>query len=342
MAIQSVDNLISAISAGQTARYDWNKITGASAYTAGRWYDTSLLAGLPIANAWAGTALNWRTCDEATGNGTQIFGIPHGGNVSTNIKHLLNMNAWSTAATGVPGANQGRLGFFSDIYFDPQRNAWWGLSDRGPGGGLIDYATRVQRFTLDIDPATGAIARFQVAQTVLFTDAQGQALYSNATIYVNEKEAAYWLNAEQTAKAPKEVQGMFLMQQKAVAPYQANRRFKTFKAGDELFSGVKTIAAYGHTPGHTIYQFNSEGQTAIFWGDLVHSYQMQLNNPKIAFEYDYDQKQAVSTREQVLAQAAKNQWLVGGSHIPFPGLGYVRPASTGYDWTTVKYQSVLK
>nr|WP_315204220.1 esterase-like activity of phytase family protein [uncultured Albidiferax sp.] len=78
-------------------------------------------------------------------------------------------------ATGVPGANQGRLGFFSDIYFDPQRNAWWGLSDRGPGGGLIDYATRVQRFTLDIDPATGAIARFQVAQTVLFTDAQGQA-----------------------------------------------------------------------------------------------------------------------------------------------------------------------
>ena len=83
MAIQSIDNLISAISAGQTARYDWNKITGASAYTAGRWYDTSLLNGLPIANAWAGTALNWRTCDEATGNGTQIFGIPHGGNVST-------------------------------------------------------------------------------------------------------------------------------------------------------------------------------------------------------------------------------------------------------------------
>ena len=41
MAIQSVDNLISAISAGQTARYDWNKITGASAYTAGRWSDTS-------------------------------------------------------------------------------------------------------------------------------------------------------------------------------------------------------------------------------------------------------------------------------------------------------------
>ena len=207
-------------------------------------------------------------------------------------------------------------------------------------GELKDNLRQTGYAPNDVDAIV--ITHFHPDHSCGISDAQGQALYSNATIYVNEKEAAYWLNAEQTAKAPKEVQGMFLMQQKAVAPYQANRRFKTFKAGDELFSGVKAIAAYGHTPGHTIYQFNSEGQTAIFWGDLVHSYQMQLNNPKIAFEYDYDQKQAVSTREQVLAQAAKNLWLVGGSHIPFPGLGHVRPASRGYDWTAVKYQSVLK
>ena len=103
MAIQSLDNLVSALSAGQTARYDWNKITGASAYALGRWYDLSALNGLPVANAFPGTALNWRGCDEASGNGTQIFGLPHGGNVSPNKKHLLNMNAWSTAATGVPG-----------------------------------------------------------------------------------------------------------------------------------------------------------------------------------------------------------------------------------------------
>ena len=103
MAIQSIDQLVSAISAGQTTRYDWNKITGGSPYAAGRWYDGSMLNALPIANAWAGTALNWRACDESTGNGTQVFGIPHGGNVSPLVKHLLNMNAWGTAATSVPG-----------------------------------------------------------------------------------------------------------------------------------------------------------------------------------------------------------------------------------------------
>ena len=102
MAIQSIDNLINAISAGKTARFDWNKITGGAAYAAGRWYDMATLAGSPVGTTYPGTALTWQTCTEATGDGTNAFGIPHGGNVSTDIKHLLNMAAWGTAATSVP------------------------------------------------------------------------------------------------------------------------------------------------------------------------------------------------------------------------------------------------
>ncbi len=102
MPITSLNALIAAASAGQRWRTDFNKITGAGAYTAGRSYDMSSLAGHPIANAWAGTALTFTECDEAAGNGTQIFGIRHGGNVSADIKHLLNMGAITTAATGIP------------------------------------------------------------------------------------------------------------------------------------------------------------------------------------------------------------------------------------------------
>lgn len=102
MAISSLNALIASISAGKRWRTDWNKITGASAYTAGRSYDLSNLNGHPVANAWAGTALNFVECEEATGNGTQAFGLRHGGNASTDIKHLLNMGAITTAATGIP------------------------------------------------------------------------------------------------------------------------------------------------------------------------------------------------------------------------------------------------
>ena len=62
-----------------------------------------------------------------------------------------------------------RVGFFSDIYYDPNRKEWWGVSDRGPGGGLLSYETRAQRFTVDI-AANGAISNFKIAQTVKFQD----------------------------------------------------------------------------------------------------------------------------------------------------------------------------
>lgn len=102
MGFSSLDDMVSEITAGKFHRADVNKITGASAYTAGRWYDMSLLNGTPIANAFAGTALTWKTCDETTGNGTQIFGIQHGGNVSPDTKHIVNVSALTAVATGVP------------------------------------------------------------------------------------------------------------------------------------------------------------------------------------------------------------------------------------------------
>jgi len=43
------------------------------------------------------------------------------------------------------GANVNRLGFFSDLFYDRKTGYWYALSDRGPGGGLLEYATRVQR-----------------------------------------------------------------------------------------------------------------------------------------------------------------------------------------------------
>jgi hypothetical protein len=83
---------------------------------------------------------------------------------------FVNGLALDGAATDLSaGSNfDRRIGYFSDIYYDPNRKEWWGLSDRGPGGGTLNYETRVQRFTLDIG-ANGQISNFQVAQTIKFT-----------------------------------------------------------------------------------------------------------------------------------------------------------------------------
>lgn len=79
----------------------------------------------------------------------------------------LDLSGDTSGAT--PLLNQ-RVGMFSDLYYDPGRKEWWGVGDRGPGGGTLNYDTRVQRFSIDVNPLTGAISNFQVKQTVKFSD----------------------------------------------------------------------------------------------------------------------------------------------------------------------------
>lgn len=73
------------------------------------------------------------------------------------------------------GANVNRLGMFSDLTYDRFSNRFYGLSDRGPGGGVIPYATRVQQFELNVSPTTGAISGFNLTRTILFETANGQS-----------------------------------------------------------------------------------------------------------------------------------------------------------------------
>jgi hypothetical protein len=98
MPIASLNDIIDASANGQTVRFDWNKIFGGSAATAGRSYDFSGLGGTPTANAFSGSALAFQECDESS-----TFSMWHGGNVTPDQKLLINAGAITTAATGVPG-----------------------------------------------------------------------------------------------------------------------------------------------------------------------------------------------------------------------------------------------
>lgn len=81
--------------------------------------------------------------------------------------NALILDGAAVDASGGTVVNDGRLGYFSDLFYDPQRREWWALSDRGPGGGTIPYETRIHRLALDIDPASGAISNARIMQTLI-------------------------------------------------------------------------------------------------------------------------------------------------------------------------------
>jgi hypothetical protein len=78
-------------------------------------------------------------------------------------------NSTDLSSSSRNSANTNRLGFFSDLYYDRYNNVYYSLADRGPGGGVIDYKTRVQKFSLDVDQNTGAISNLKLLDTILFT-----------------------------------------------------------------------------------------------------------------------------------------------------------------------------
>lgn len=166
----------------------------------------------------------------------------------------------------------------------------------------------------------------------------GQPAFPKATVYAPQAEADHWLNPETAAKAPEQAKRFFKMPQDATAPYIKAGAFKTFQGTAELLPGIKPVPTPGHTPGHTAYLIESRGQRLLVWGDIVHNAAVQFERPQVTIEFDTDARQALQTRKDLFKWTAKDALLVAGAHLPFPGLGRVRPERRGhYSWVPVDF-----
>ncbi len=171
------------------------------------------------------------------------------------------------------------------------------------------------------------------------TDAAGKPVFVGAQIFTAQKENDYWLAKDALDKAPAAKQPMFQTAQLAAAPYVANKQWHVFAEGDALIAGIKPVAAYGHTPGHTGYLVESQGKSLLIWGDVVHVHSVQFARPDAAMAFDVDQNPAMETRHSIMQQSAADKVLVAGMHLPFPGIGHVRKdGEDRYSWVPVEFQ----
>ena len=169
-------------------------------------------------------------------------------------------------------------------------------------------------------------------------DDQGRKAYPNAQVWLSRADAAYWLDPASEAGAPDMLRPLFGMARRAVAPYEAAGQLRRFGPGDALPAGVAALPTPGHTVGHVSYLFDAGAQAPLLvWGDVVHYHAVQLAQPDAAFEGDSDRPQAIASRLALLARAAGQGWWVAGAHMPFPGLGHVRPEGGAYAWVPAEY-----
>ena len=166
--------------------------------------------------------------------------------------------------------------------------------------------------------------------------------FPNATLRIDKADTDYWLSDANLKAAPEGAKSFFQGAMVSVNPYVAAGKLKTFEGNTELVPGVRAISAYGHTPGHTVYAVESKGEKLMLWGDLMHVAAVQFDNPSVTIQFDSNNKQAEAARKKAFAEAAKDGYMVGVTHIAFPGLGHLRPGpgGKGYTWVPLNYSSL--
>ena len=167
--------------------------------------------------------------------------------------------------------------------------------------------------------------------------ADGKIVFPNAVVRAAQRDADYWLNDQNLARAPQDAKGFFQGAMASLDPYVKSGQFKPFATDGELVPGIRSLATFGHTAGHTSYVIESQGQKLLIWGDLIHVAAVQFKNPRVTIQFDTDSKQALVEREKAFADAARGGYLAAGAHLAFPGVGHVIRQGKGYDWLPVNY-----
>ena len=131
----------------------------------------------------------------------------------------------------------------------------------------------------------------------------GTAAFPSATLHISQVEYDAWAsgklgNPEITSQIEQAYEG----------------RIHLFEQGDTLLGTIATIAAPGHTPGHTIYDLGK----VLIVGDILHAVALQVEHPEFCARFDADPNQAVITRKAILDRARTEHLTLCGMHFPRP------------------------
>ncbi len=150
--------------------------------------------------------------------------------------------------------------------------------------------------------------------------------FPRADVFISEPDLAHFTDPAAREAMPEARRGAFKIAEQLRRIYGS--RVKQIKAG-EVLPGIEALPLPGHTHGHTGYLLRGDDNSLLIWGDTLHLGDLQPGDPKIGLTYDLDPQQAVRTRQAALEEAAREGWIVAGSHIT--GFCRVRRASGGYE-----------
>ncbi|MGA2996164.1 MBL fold metallo-hydrolase [Bradyrhizobium sp.] len=171
--------------------------------------------------------------------------------------------------------------------------------------------------------------------------ADGSMAFPNAQIMVPAKDWEFWMSDENAAKAQSNemMKGYFANVKKIYTGIES--KVAKFDWDKEVAPGITSIAAPGHTPGHTAFAVASGGSKVLIQSDVTNIPEFFLRNPDWHVAYDFDPELAQKTRHKFYDMASAEKATVVGFHFPFPAVGHVERDGKGYRLIPVAFNPVL-
>jgi glyoxylase-like metal-dependent hydrolase (beta-lactamase superfamily II) len=162
----------------------------------------------------------------------------------------------------------------------------------------------------------------------------GQLVFPKAKIWVPSTEHAFWMDDARMNAMPENQRGGFQAARRVFAGL-SGEQLAQFEPGNEVAPGIKSVAAYGHTPGHTLFVVESKGEKFCYVADTTNVPQLFARNPDWAVQFDMNADAARQTRRKTFEMIVADKMMAGGYHFPFPAFGRIDKLGNGYDFMPV-------
>ena len=218
------------------------------------------------------------------------------------------------------------------------------LIDTGTGGQISPTAGMIAG-----NLAAAGIAPKDVDQIVIshfhpdhingIKDKDNNLIFPNAEIMVPGPEWAFWMDDANLNAAPAGMKETFLNQRRIFSDIA--KTVTHYEPGKEVASGIVTVPAPGHTPGHTVFAIHSGNESLMVLGDTAQHPAVFARHPDWQAVFDVDGRATIATRKRLFDRVAADRMLVTGYHFPFPACGHLIKTASGYEHVPVEWQPTL-
>jgi glyoxylase-like metal-dependent hydrolase (beta-lactamase superfamily II) len=221
--------------------------------------------------------------------------------------------------------------------------------DTGLGGALYEQSKgAVGQFQTNLAAAgidakavdTVIISHFHGDHINGLITADNKPAFPNAEVMVPAGEWKFWNDDGEMSKATGNalVEGNFKNVKRVFGAL--GNKVTQYEPGKEVAPGITSLATHGHTPGHVSHIISSGNAKLMVQADVT-NVPLFVQNPSWVIQFDMDGAAAEATRRKFYDMLAAEKMMVQGFHYPFPSVGHIEKAGSGYRVVPVPWNPTI-